>query len=343
VGLISTINARIGNKEYDTGFHVTNPEPVALQELLAKMVVAKCEYAVVEVTSHGLAQERVAGVKFYAGVLTNITHEHLDYHKTFEAYVAAKGKLFTDVKYAVLNAKNNSTKLILSYVNKKARVLMYFFEGLDKKLADAVSSRFPESYNKENATAAIATARILGINKKEMLIAFKTFPQLTGRMEEIKNNKGMRIIVDFAHTPNALESVLTVLNKQKGDGRLIAIFGCASERDNEKRPMMAEISTRLADVSIFTAEDPRNEDINKIIKDMHAGVRNKKAVIYDKAERGEAIYFAINRVAKKGDIVVICGKGHERSMGYNGVEYPWSDQEAVTMALSGKVKVIPWK
>lgn len=333
VGLISTINAKIGDKEYDTGFHVTSPESVMLQELLAKMVEAGCEYAVLEVTSHGLDQKRFAGVNFEVGVLTNITHEHLDYHKTMKNYIAAKGKLFTEVKYAVLNGKNKSSSYILPFVNKKAETFLYYFEKLNKPLKVAVSNRFPESYNQENATAAIATTRILGVNRKEMLLAIKTFPQLSGRMEEVKNDKNIKIYIDFAHTPSALESVLKEISSKKKVGKLIAIFGCASERDVEKRPLMAEISTRLADVSVFTAEDPRNEDINDIFNDMEEGVINKQAVIYKIADRQEAINFAINEIAEKEDTIVICGKGHEKSMNIGGIEIPWSDKAAVERTL----------
>jgi len=343
VGLISTINAKIGNKEYDTGFHVTNPEPLLLQELLAKMVKAKCEYAVLEVTSHGLDQERTAGTSFNIGVLTNITHEHLDYHKTMKNYIAAKGKLFKDVKTAFLNSKNKSSSMIKPYVNKAAKIIKYNFQTFDGEIQNAINYRFEQDYNKENASAAVEVANTLKINSSDIIKAVRSFPQLSGRMEEIKNNKGIKIYVDFAHTPNALERVLKLLKNRKSNGRLISIFGCAGERDNQKRPMMAGISTRLADISIFTAEDPRREDINKIIEEMHAGIKNKNALVYNKPERGEAIFFAINKIAKKGDIVVICGKGHEKSMSYNGVEYLWSDQEAVKLALKGEIKEIKWK
>ena len=344
VGLISTINAKIGDEEYDTGFHVTNPEPVLLQELLAEMVKAKCEYAVLEVTSHGLDQERVSGVNFDIGVLTNITHEHIDYHKTFENYARAKGKLLKDVKFAVLNDMNVSSKAIGKYINKKAKVIKYNFGKLDVEFNNIIKKRFSENYNWENATAAIETARIFKVKDKDIIDAINTFPNLPGRMEEIKNSRGIRIYVDFAHTPNALENVLSVLKKQKGDGKLIAVFGCAGERDIEKRKMMPEISIRLADISVFTAEDPRNEKIEDILEVMkkaaeEAGGKENEN-FYSIPDRGEAIYFAVNKIAKKGDIVVICGKGHERSMAYNGVEYTWSDQEAVKMCLRGFIKQI---
>lgn len=355
VGLISTINAKISGgtstkrssvreEVFDTGLHVTNPEPLLLQELLNRMVKEKCEYAVLEITSHGLDQERVAGIKFDTAVLTNITHEHIDYHKTFKKYVETKGKLFKNINNAVINANNNSPDLILPYVNKKAKVFLYLYEKLDQKIEDTVNKRFPENYNKENATAAIATCRIYGVAKNEVISAIKSFPSLSGRMEEIKNKKGIKIFVDFAHTPNALKRVLTVLKKP---GKLIVVFGCAGERDIQKRKMMPKISVKLADISIFTAEDPRSENVEDILKVMAdtAKENNGKENInfYVLPERGEAISFAINKLAQRGDTVVICGKGHEKSMAYNGVEYPWSDQKAAKLALDGKIMKIKWK
>ncbi len=346
VGLVSTINAKIENKEYDTGFHVTNPEPLLLQKLLNEIVKRKCQYAVLEVTSHGLDQERVAGVKFDIGVLTNITHEHVDYHKTMKKYIAAKGKLFKEVKYAFLNDKNNSSSIIKPYINKKANVIRYDLGKDDLGIQKAVRERFAERYNWENAAAAIEVAKLYKVNKEDIISSIKSFPQLSGRMEEIKNKKGIRIIVDFAHTPNALKEVLSSLRKGT-NGRLISVFGCAGERDIKKREMMPKMSIKLADISVFTAEDPRSEKIEDILRVMskaaeRAGGMEKKN-FFRVPERGEAVYFAINKLAKKGDMVVICGKGHERSMAYNGVEYQWSDQEAIKMSLKGKIKKVPWK
>lgn len=364
VGLVSTINAKIGNKEYDTGFHVTNPEPLLLQKLLSQMVEKGCEYAVLEVTSHGLDQERVAGVKFDIGVLTNITHEHLDYHKTFEAYREAKAKLFKDVRFAVLNKDDES----FEYLTKrtKGQVVSYSIEKeaefraegiresekgtqftlVNKKKEYLVKTKLLGKYNVYNILAAVATALVSKVGMEDIQKAIESFEPLIGRLEEIKNNKGIKIYVDFAHTPNALREVLMLLSARK-KGRLIPVFGCAGERDRQKRKMMGEISGRLADISVFTAEDPRSEDVNKIIDEMAEGARKSGAkegmgekYFVRVSERGEAIARAIQKLAKRGDIVVVCGKGHEKSMAYNGTEYPWSDQEAVEMALRGEVKVI---
>lgn len=328
-GIVSTINAKIGNREYDTGLHVTNSEPFQLQKILRKMVTANCKYVVLEVTSHGLYQHRNWGINFDVGVLTNITHEHLDYHKTFENYVRAKEKLFKNSKVAILNKKY--AKLIKS----NGKRIMYDVKNLDNDLRDAILKRFKEPYNLENATAAIMVSKILKIPNKHIIKAIKTFPGIKGRMEEIKNDRNIKIIIDFAHTPNALKSLLTSLKNQKPENsKLIAVFGCAGERDVKKRPMMAKISTEIADISIFTTEDPRGEKVKDIISQMENGVKDKRAKVYKIEDRAKAISFAINQIAKKGDIIAICGKGHEKSMNFKGIEIPWSDKSKVLKILT---------
>jgi UDP-N-acetylmuramoyl-L-alanyl-D-glutamate--2,6-diaminopimelate ligase len=340
VGMVSTINAKIGDREIDTGFHVTNPDQILLQKLLSDMVNDGCEYAVLEVTSHGLDQERVAGISFDIGVLTNITHEHLDYHKTYENYLLTKAKLFETSETSVLNEDDASYKTIIKILKGKTKIISYCEKCLSDDLLDVVKNKFPEKYNQMNAAAAIKTAELLGIDHKSIIDAINNFSGITGRMEEINNTKRIKIIIDFAHTPNALKSVLTAL-KEKCGGKLIAVVGSAGERDNEKRKLMGEIAGDLADITILTAEDPRSEDVNDIIDQMETGVmKNAGAEYFKIPERGEAIFEAINNIAKMGDTIVICGKGHEKSMCYKGVEYPWTDHEAVTDALTGKIKRI---
>jgi UDP-N-acetylmuramoyl-L-alanyl-D-glutamate--2,6-diaminopimelate ligase len=340
VGMISTINAKIGNKEIDTGFHVTCPDPTLLQKLLSDMVKAGCAYAVLEVTSHGLDQERVAGINFNLGILTNITHEHLDYHKTYQKYLLAKAKLLERSEVAILNKEDSSYKELLKLLKGKVKIVSYGRQDIPPQLLDVVKARFTESYNRLNAAAAITAAKLLGIETKRVGFAIESFPKLVGRMEEIKNDKNIKIIIDFAHTPNALKNVLTEL-KARTEGKLIVVFGSAGERDRQKRVLMGEIAANLADVIIVTAEDPRTEDVNKIIAEIEKGVATVGGVrCYKIPERGEAIFTAINKLAQEKDLVVICGKGHERSMCYGNIEYPWSDQEAVKLALQGKVKKI---
>ena len=339
--LVSTVAAYIGNQKIDTGFHVTNPNPWPLQKLLKRIASSGYKYIVLEVTSHGLDQHRTLGTNIKIAVLTNITHEHLDYHKTYKNYARAKGKIFKDAKIAILNKTDRSYPLVKKYIRRRTEVVPYDFNSVPKDVVAAIRRRFPENYNQLNALAAYSTVLRVGVSTSDFKKSLRSFPGVSGRMEEIENDRGFRIIVDFAHTPNALESVLTSLKKQT-KGRLIAVFGCASERDEAKRPMMGQISANLADISVFTAEDPRREDVQKIIKEIAKGAeRNKRPnKYYEIPERGEAIYFAINEAAKAKDVVVICGKGHEGSMNYNGIEYPWSDKEAVLLALKGKKKLI---
>lgn len=343
VGLISSVSAKIGDEEYETGFHVTNPEPLALQKFLKRMVDLKTEYAVLEVTSHGLDQKRVFGIDFEISVLTNVTHEHLDYHKTFDAYLKTKAKLFVNSKVAVLNKDDKSFNIMKKLLPKSVKIVPYSFNALSANIKKAVLARFSEKYNQSNATGAVTVAKILKIKENAIVHSIKAFPGVPGRLEEVKTNKGFRVFIDFAHTPNALKNVLSYL-RNVASGKLIAVFGCAGERDVAKREMMAEISTRIADVSVFTAEDPRSEDIGKIIDQMKSGVGKGHANKFKEIpERGEAIFFAINKIAQRGDVIVISGKGHEKSMAYDHTEYPWSDREAVKLALAGKVKVLKRK
>ena len=360
-GLVSTVSAKIGKVEKDTGLHITNPESIQLQKFLSEMVKENCEYAVLEVTSHGLDQERIAGIDFDIAVLTNITHEHIDYHKTYERYLRSKSKLFKKAKVAVLNKDDSSYKKIKKRLSSKTKQLSYGSKTLKGDIKKAVDERFTEPYNKLNATAAVVVARELGIKDTNIVEAIKTFPGVPGRMDRIKNNRGINIFVDFAHTPNALKNVLqTLINSKKKENKLIVVFGCTGERDVGKRAMMGNISTKIADISIFTAEDPRDENVNNIIQEMVKGAKKNgaKEFLQEKykiqkfekdhyfvriPERGEGISFAIQKLAKKGDVVVICGKGHEKSMAYNGIEHPWSDHAAVKMALMGRVKIIKRK
>lgn len=353
--LVSTINAKIGNKNVDTGFHVTNPEPEDLQKYIRDMVDRKCKYLILEVTSHGIDQGRVAGIKFDTAVLTNVTHEHQDYHKNFSEYRKTKIKLFENIAFGVVNRddpswiyfkKAASEALIKTYsidhrADYQAGSIRFNkgraeFSVRNNRISHKLETNLLGEYNISNILAAISVARYYKCSWKSIKKAISSFEQLEGRLEKVANDKGRAIYVDFAHTPNALQNVLVLLKSQT-KGRLIAVFGCAGERDILKRDLMPKIAVSIADLSIFTAEDPRSEDINDILKRMGKAVDKKfkhkfKAI----PERGEAIFESI-KIAKKGDSIVICGKGHEKSMAYNGIEYPWSDQEAVKMALAGKV------
>ncbi|MHA2055301.1 MAG: Mur ligase family protein, partial [Candidatus Hodarchaeales archaeon] len=257
VALISTVAAYIGQTKLDIGLHVTSPNPKLLQKLLHDIVSKNYEYLVIEVTSHGLDQYRFFGVKFDIGVLTNITDEHLDYHKTHKNYVKAKSKLFKKSRLSILNGDDKSFSEIKKYMDSKTKVREYGGTSLSGSIRRAVNERFPEEYNRENAVASILSTKELGIQDKDVIRAISSFPGVTGRLQEIKNTKGLDIYIDFAHTPNSLENVLKHLRSiTPKDNKLISVFGCAGERDKQKRPTMGNISTRFADVSVFTAEDP---------------------------------------------------------------------------------------
>lgn len=334
VALISTVAAYIGEEEIDTGFHVTSPDPFSLQALLKKIVSKGFTHVVLEVTSHGLDQSRVLGTNAKWVVFTNITHEHLDYHKTYANYVAAKAKLLRHAEVAVLNLEDPSFEKLKPYLKPATRVLPY--NSKDIELFPTVSDKFAEKYNRFNAVAAIKLTQTLGVDPEIAGNAIKTFPGVKGRMEEIKNNRGIRVIVDFAHTPNALKEALTAL-KTTTTGKLIAVYGAAGLRDYTKRPMMGEIGAKLADEVILTAEDPRTEKVATIIRQMKEGVTLNHGHVHAIEDRAEAISFAINKLAHVGDTVGIFGKGHEKSLNLNGKEeIPWSDQEAAKIALQKK-------
>lgn len=331
VSMVSTINAVIGGKSYDTGFHVTSPDPFMVQRLASSAKQNGDQYLVLEVTSHALDQHRFWGIKFDVGVITNITHEHLDYHKTFENYKNAKLKLIKDVKYAVVNQNIGGVRKV------GGKLITFGLEKGDFNQKDIkLKLKIPGDYNIENALASLAVAEILRIDKKIARETLWDFENLKGRMQEVKNKKKIKIYIDFAHTPNALEKVLQTLRTRARPGRLIAVFGAAAERDTKKRPMMGSISAKYADITVLTDEDPRFEDRNKIIEEIAKGVYQQGAKenknLYKQPDRQKAIELAIY-LARKGDIVGIFGKGHEKSMNYQGTEIPWSDLEAVKKAL----------
>lgn len=298
VAMVSTVAAFIDDEEIDTGFHVTTPDAKFLQPLLKKFVDKGVAYLILETTSHGLDQHRVFGCNFFLGVLTNITHEHLDYHRTFNNYLKTKAKLFRRVKIAILNRDDKHFNY-LKRVAKKAKIVTY---GI-KREADFTPEKFkfktklPGKYNLYNCLAAIAVTSTLGIDEKTIREAILSFKPVKGRMEEIKKGQKFRVIIDFAHTPNGLKKVLTELKAQRGRGRLIVVFGCAGERDSQKRPMMGKIATKLADFVILTAEDPRREDLNKIIEQIAKGCKKAGGIeaktFFRIPDRQEAINFAI--------------------------------------------------
>ncbi len=321
VALVSTVAAYIGVDEFDTGFHVTSPDPDTLYPMLKKIVDAGCKWLVLETTSHALAMHRYGNIKFEIAVLTNITHEHLDFHKTFEQYREAKMKIFNGTKWAVLNTEEENTSFIQNKLGSDVKIKLY------KPYIGKVSNALNTDYNRQNFAAAATVAELLNIDKKYIEEVAQSFSGITGRLEELHFGQKFRAIVDFAHTPNALEQVLKNLRRQVTKGhKIILVFGCAGLRDHTKRPMMGQIATRLADKVIVTAEDPRTEDLGDIYRDIAAPGSIRED------DRQKAIDMAC-KTAKAGDIVVATGKGHEKSLAFGTSEYPWSDQEAFAKAI----------
>lgn len=350
VAVISTVDAKIGRKSIKTGLHVTSPDPFQLQSLLRKMRSQKVRYVCLEATSHGLDQYRLFGIDPKISVLTNVTHEHLDYHSSMESYMKAKLRLFKRAEHAVVNkdlpvfqevneALGNvmlSTYSIHSDSQLKPTSVRLLKTKTNFTLGDSdYEFPLPGEYNLYNALAAISTCLILDIDPKIIRRALKTFKGVTGRLEEIKNDKRKTIIIDFAHTPNALDSALTHLrNTRNGKSKLIAVFGSAGLRDHAKRPLMGAAAARNADIIILTAEDPRTENVDDIITDIRTGIPTDfSGKVIAIPDRQEAITAAINKYSQPGDIIGIFGKGHEESMCFGTDETPWSEHEAVAKAL----------
>jgi len=337
--LISTVGAIIDGKTYDIGFHVTTPDSFALQSYIRKAKKAGVKYLIIETTSIGLHQNRVFGIPFDIAVLTNITNEHLDYHKTYEKYVKAKARLFQTARTAILNADDKSFSFINHYIRNK-KVITY---GM-KKNADITPLSFPfrtnliGGFNQYNALASIAVAKELNIKDSIIIKSLLSFMPPPGR-EEIVYDKDFTVIIDFAHTPGAFEVVLPEIKKMT-KGKLIHIFGSAGLRDKYKRPEMGKISSVYSDLIILTAEDPRSESIEEIISEIERGIDpmfNKKYLLKI-PDRKKAIFQGIE-LAGKGDIVLITGKGHESSINYGHGEEPWSEHEVVKEALTARLKI----
>ena len=374
-GMISTVSAVISGEEIDTGFHVTTPDAPQVQALLARMAAAGLEAVVLEATSHGLAQQRVAACDFDVGVVTNITHEHLDYHGSYEAYREAKGRLFMMLadtpekpipvrRGAALNF-DDSSLAFLDGITRLPKVKYGFGEGADVRgeqveflpgggmrmrvrglSVDGEPFDFPiyttmmGQFNLANCLAAVATARgVMGISEQSIQEGIAAMRGVPGRMERVNLGQDFMAIVDFAHTPNALRRALEAA-RQATEGRVIAAFGSAGLRDRLKRRLMAQVAAELADFTVLTAEDPRTESLEGILAEMasamtlYGGLEGE--TFWRVSDRGEAIRFAVS-LARPGDLVIVCGKGHEQSMCFGEVEYPWDDRLAMRVALAERL------
>lgn len=334
VSMISSVHAVIGGKEYDTGFHVTTPDAFFVQRYLRQALDHNDTHVVLEVTSHGLAQHRVFGIPFAIGVITNVTHEHLDWHKTFDHYLNTKVSLLTRSKVAVVNRDEADLyNKALPLLGRK-RVITY---GIRREAQITPENHpfrttLPGEFNRYNCLAAIAVSTILDIPPKIARLAIADFKGIPGRMETVVE-KPFRVIVDFAHTPNAIDRAARTA-KTFTKKRLIHVFGSAGLRDSSKRPLMGDASSRYADIIVLTEEDYRTESVEAIMDQIQSGITNGVSV-YRYENRGKAIHYALS-IAKLGDVVLITGKGHEKSLCRGTKEYPWSDQREVLRFMAKK-------
>jgi UDP-N-acetylmuramoyl-L-alanyl-D-glutamate--2,6-diaminopimelate ligase len=366
VGMISTVNAVFGDEVLDTGFHVTTPDSLDMQHYLAEMVNAGMTHVILETTSHGWAQYRVDACEIDVGVVTNITHEHLDEHGSFQNYLAAKARLFESLAVTVPKSGGNPRLAVLNaddasfgYLKKihpspcrsygllpgaditaqdiQCDLYGIRFKALASEWDVLVTSKLVGAYNVSNCLAALTVAVSgLGINPGIASDGIAKLEGISGRMELIDIGQNFKAIVDFAHTPNALKNAITVA-RTFTNGKVIVVFGSAGLRDTGKRYLMAEIGVESADLTILTAEDPRNEPLDRILDEMAVGARSKGGVenetFWTVPDRRKAIRFSLS-LAFPGDVVMVCGKGHEQSMCFGEIEYPWDDRLAMRAALA---------
>jgi UDP-N-acetylmuramoyl-L-alanyl-D-glutamate--2,6-diaminopimelate ligase len=364
--MVTSVNAVIGDRVLETGLHVTTPGPGEIQAFLAQMVSAGTTHCILETTSHGLAQRRVEACDFDLAVVTNITHEHLDYHGSYEAYRAAKARLVSDLatsavkpgappKKVVLNHDDGSYDYLrevspvdtVSYgfdraadmraceVGSDLQGLQFIVEGGGSRIT--INSPLLGDYNVSNCLAAYTAAvEGLQLDISAAVAGIAAVERVAGRMEVIDMGQDFIAIVDFAHTPNALGRALEAA-RELTTGKVIAVFGSAGLRDREKRRLMAQVSARTADLTVLTAEDPRTESLDLILEEMAQGAQVAGGLegqtFWRVPDRGEALRFAV-RQAQPGDLVIACGKGHEQSMCFGQVEHSWDDRVALRAALA---------
>lgn len=371
-GVITTISAKYDNHEIDTGLHMTSPDPSVIQKIFKTMVDSGVTHVVCEVTAHALDQYRFYGCNFTASVITNTSHEHLDYFKNMENYIKTKAKIFNQSRINILNkddvsyeeiTKTLPQKFLTYSIDKKSDYqatdisikpgVMYFKA---KKLDFTTDSAY--HYQIYNILAALTIIDQLKIDSKFLIETIKNFPTAKGRREEVPNQLGIKAIVDFAHTPNAIKNTLESLHHQTNQGKIIAIFGATGGRDKSKRPQMGLVVSQLADIAIITSDDTRDEKVEDINKQIISGIQPNSLLIETqdifsikkiiKSNKDKFIYFNIHnrqdafnlaiKLAKPKDIVIAMGKGHETTILLGKTEYPWSETEAFRSAFNLKQK-----
>lgn len=345
VGLLSTVKIMVDEIEFKATH--TTPDSLTINYYLDKMIEAGVDYCFMEVSSHGIHQKRTAGLTFFGGVFTNLSHDHLDYHETFSAYRDVKKSFFDSLPksaFALTNIDDKNghfmlqntkakkkTYALTTIADYKAKVLEKQFSGSLLKINETeVWTKLIGQFNASNLVAIFAVAELLGIEKLEILTTISQLENVSGRFESIISEDGITAIVDYAHTPDALKNVLETINDiRKGSEKLIAVVGCGGDRDKAKRPKMAHIASQLSDQSILTSDNPRTENPQTIIDEMEMGITSEN---YKKTlsilDRRQAIKTAC-KFSERGDIILIAGKGHENYQEINGVRSHFNDLEEV--------------
>jgi UDP-N-acetylmuramoyl-L-alanyl-D-glutamate--2,6-diaminopimelate ligase len=349
VGLFSTVVNKINGEEIPT--HLTTPDAITIQKLMAEMVKRKCTHVFMEASSHAIVQGRLSGLKISGAVFTNITHDHLDYHKTFQNYINAKKLLFDGLSenaFALVNIDDKRGQIMLQNCKAKqytfalktmadfqAKIIHNSFDGLYLNINGKEAwFRLIGDFNAYNLLGIYATASLLGENIDEVLRAMSELKPAVGRFEQMTSPNLVRGIVDYAHTPDALQNVLeTILKIKKSSQKVITVVGCGGNRDATKRPIMAKIAVQMSDTVILTSDNPRNEDAEEILRQMQVGLDEseiKKSIKI--TDRREAIKYAV-QLAQKQDIILLAGKGHETYQEIKGVKLHFDDKEELFKAF----------
>ncbi|MEO1051074.1 MAG: UDP-N-acetylmuramoyl-L-alanyl-D-glutamate--2,6-diaminopimelate ligase [Bacteroidota bacterium] len=349
-GMLSTVRNAIDGKDIPSTH--TTPDAVQINELLAQMVKKGCTHCFMEASSHAIVQERVSGLDFSGAVFTNISHDHLDYHKTFEGYINAKKKLFDDLPssaFALVNIDDRRGRVMLqntkaskhhyalkSMADFKGKIISNTLQGLEVDVdGKNIWFQLIGDFNAYNLLAAYATGMLLEEDAEQVLAQLSLMGPPPGRFEQVVTDTKITAIVDYAHTPDALKNVLdTIANFRTGNEQVITVVGCGGNRDKAKRPLMADVACRLSDKVIFTSDNPRDEEPGEIIKEMQTGVRPtdyKKTLVLQ--DREEAIKTAC-ALARDNDIILVAGKGHETYQEIKGVKHPFDDREVLGRMLN---------
>jgi UDP-N-acetylmuramoyl-L-alanyl-D-glutamate--2,6-diaminopimelate ligase len=344
-GLISTVRYMVHDKEVPATH--TTPDALQLNKLMNDMVIDGCEYCFMEVSSHSVVQHRIAGLHFAGGIFSNLTHDHLDFHKTFEEYLRAKQLFFDGLPkeaFALVNIDDRNGRIMAqntkapvktyalkSMADFKCKIIESHLDGMQIQLdGNEVWTRFIGEFNAYNLTSVYATCILLGHKKDEILKILSTLTAVDGRFEYQTSDSGITAIVDYAHTPDALVNVLKTINQiRKGNEQVITVVGAGGDRDRTKRPIMAKVSAEMSDKLILTSDNPRSEEPTEIIAEMYAGVpvTDQKKVLCI-TDRREAIKTAC-MMAQKGDIILVAGKGHENYQDVKGVKHHFDDKEEI--------------